>query len=478
MADVVEPGNGPWSSPILLVPKKDGGLRAVADLRKVNECVLPDSYTMPDTQELIDQLSGAKWFTSLDLSSAFWQLPLAEESRDCTAFMTKTHGLLRWKALPMGFKNSSAYFQREIDAALKGLRISCCVVYIDDVCVYSSGSLQDHLDKVKAVLHALRVVGFSGNPLKCKFAQREVSFLGHRIADGKVFALDDKVKAMMAYKRPTSLRELRGFLGLMSYYRKFIKDFASIAAPLNELTKQSRLNKTARQLKIEANTTWEKDQWNAAHDEASETLKGALLCRPVLVLPNKNHTWRLATDASNVAMGAVLSQINEKGEEHPIGYYSRKLTPAETKWSIWELELAAVVWATTVVCRNYLRGTHFELVTDSKVVVALIKKEGPKRRENLLVRLFEYDFTVTHRKGELNRNADFFSRWAAYKDWEEQNLLKVCCTKLFVSTEDVSQKDQTLMKRLVLDPLATTRLADENDHPDFSAVRRKIVEEP
>ena len=155
---------------------------------------------------------------------------------------------------------------------------------------------------MKAVLHALRVVGFSGNPLKCKFAQREVSFLGHRIGDGKVFALDDKVKAMMEYKRPTSLRELRGFLGLMSYYRKFIKDFASIAAPLNELTKQSRLNKTARQLKIEANTTWEKDQWNAAHDEAFETLKGALLCRPVLVLPNKNHIWRLATDASNVPM--------------------------------------------------------------------------------------------------------------------------------------------------------------------------------
>jgi hypothetical protein len=105
-ADVVEPGNGPWSSPILLVPKKDGGLRAVADLRKVNDCVTADSYSMPDTQELLDQLGGARWFTSLDLSSAFWQLPLAEESRDCTAFMTKTHGLLRWKALPMGFKNS------------------------------------------------------------------------------------------------------------------------------------------------------------------------------------------------------------------------------------------------------------------------------------------------------------------------------------------------------------------------------------
>ena len=171
-ADVVEACNGPWSSPILLVPKKDGGLRAVADLRRVNECVVADSYAMPDTQELLDQLSEATWFSSIDLSSAFWQLPLEEESRDCTAFMTKTHGLLRWKALPMGFKNSSAYFQREIDSALKGLRLTCCVVYIDDVCVYSKGSLEDHLDKVRAVLRALRVVGFSGNPAKCKFAQR------------------------------------------------------------------------------------------------------------------------------------------------------------------------------------------------------------------------------------------------------------------------------------------------------------------
>ena len=171
-ADVVEQCKGPWSSPILLVPKKDGGLRPVADLRGVNKCVLSDSYPMPDIQESLDQLAGATWFTTLDLGSAFWQLPLAEESRDCTAFMTKTHGLLRWKALPMGFKNSSAYFQREMDAALGSLRLTCCVVYIDDVCIYSGGSLADHLQKVKAVMRALRVIGFSGNPAKCLFAQK------------------------------------------------------------------------------------------------------------------------------------------------------------------------------------------------------------------------------------------------------------------------------------------------------------------
>ena len=482
-ADVVEACNGPWSSPILLVPKKDGGLRAVADLRKVNACVMADSYTMPDTHDLIDQLAGATWFTLLDLSSAFWQLPLAEESRDCTAFMTKTHGLLRWKAMPMGFKNSSAYFQREIDSALKGLRLSCCVVYIDDVCVYSSGSLEDHLEKVKAVLRALRVVGFSGNPAKCKFAQREVVFLGHRVADGKVYPLEDKVRAMVEYQRPTSLRELRGFLGLMSYYRKFSRDFASISAPLTDLTRHTRGDKSAKKLKDEANTPWEPGIWGEVHEKAFETLKGALLTRPVLVLPNPNHKWRIATDASNVAMGAVLSQVNDKGEEHPIGYYSRKVSGAQTRWSIWELELAAVVWAITTVCRHYLRSVPFELVTDSKVVAAIINKEVPKRRENLLVRLFEFNFTVTHRKGELNRNADFFSRWAAYKEFEEEKTLKACYSKIFVPDHPwFCTSDFGVLKCFagvvdaplpgVLDPLP-----DDPDNPDFTVLRQKLIEE-
>ena len=189
----------------------------------------------------------------------------------------------------MGFKNSSAYFQREIDAALKGLNLNCCVVYIDDVCIYSNGSFEDHLNKVKQVLRALRTVGFSGNPTKCKFAQKEVVFLGHRVADGKLYALDDKVKAMLEYQRPTSLRELRGFLGLMSYYRKFIRNFASIAAPLTDLTKQKRGDKSARQIKSESNTPWEDGIWTNTHQRAFETLKGALLTRPVLTLPNPNH---------------------------------------------------------------------------------------------------------------------------------------------------------------------------------------------
>ena len=380
---------------------------------------------MPDIHELLDQLSGPNGSRHSTQHSGYrWQ-----RIAGITAFLTREHGLLRWKALPMGFKNASAYFQREIDAALGSLRLTSCVAYIDDICIYST-TLTEHLTKVKAVLKALRVIGFSGNPAKCFFAQREVIFLGHRVADGKIFALHDKIKGMLEYQRPTSLTELRAFLGLMSYYRRFIKDFATIAAPLTELTKFIRTGKSQRELNMEYKAAWQDGQWTEEHDRAFEVLKGALITRPILALPVHGRKWRLATDASKVAMGAVLSQINEQDEEHPIAYYSRKLTPTEAKWDIWELELAAVVWA-TAICRHYLRATRFELVTDSKVVQALLTKEVPTRRANLVLRLSEFEFTVTHRKGEHNANADFMSRWAAYKDWSKQKAIEAAEIEVF-----------------------------------------------
>ena len=236
----------------------------------------------------------------------------------------------------MGFKNSSAYFQREIDLALGGLRFSCCIAYIDDICIYSNGTLEDHLLKVRNVMKALKLVGFSGNPMKCMFAQKEVTFLGHRVAAGRMYPLEDKVKCMLEYEKPKTLTELRAFLGLMSYYRRYIKNFSHIAAPLTELTGQTRSGKSKRAIKMEANTPWPEEQWTDEQDDAFEMLKGALLTRPVLNLPIANRKWRLATDASKLAMGAVLSQIDEEGEEHPIAYYSRKLQGAEVRWDIWE----------------------------------------------------------------------------------------------------------------------------------------------
>jgi hypothetical protein len=327
----------------------------------------------------------------------------------------------------MGFKNSSAYFQREIDAALGSLRHSCCVAYIDDVCVYSDGSLEDHLSKIKAVMRALRIVGFSGNPAKCQFAQKEIQFLGHVVRENGIYAIEEKVKCMLDYQRPTSLTELRAFLGLMSYYRRFIKDFSFIAAPLTSLTKYKTEGKSSRQQKLDAKSNWGDGTWTEAHQTSFEALKGALLSRPVLTFPSKGRRWRLATDASKIAMGAVLSQLDDQAKEHPVSFLSRKLLDTETRWDIWELELAAVVWAVEL-CKHYLRVVHFELITDSTVVAALLKKDAPAKRMNLILRLSEYDFSVVHRKSEENRNADFMSRWVltakqAYTDWRQTQVL-------------------------------------------------------
>jgi len=250
----------------------------------------------------------------------------------------------------------------------------------------------------------------------------------------------------------------------MSYYRKFIRNFAYIAAPLTELTGQKREGRSNKVLKIEANTEWDGQTWTEAHETAFQALKGALLSRPVLALPSKHKRWRLATDASKIAMGAVLSQYDETGEEHPIAFYSRKLLKNEIKWDIWELELAAVVWATST-CRHYLSATTFELITDSKVVKALLSsdKEIPSRRANCIIRLPEFHFFVTHRKGEENRNADFFSRWLFdsaqhYKNWcEEQELRKdltphISCltseSKSDVEVQDLNLDATSLLKFL------------------------------
>ena len=175
---------------------------------------------------------------------------------------------------------------------------------------------------------------------------KEVTFLGHKIANGRMYALVEKVECMVNYAKPPNLTELRAFLGLMSYYRRYIRNFSLIAAPLANLTGQTRSGKSKKEIKFEANKPWPEGVWTERHDEAFEALKGALLTRPILVLPVSGRLWRLATDASKVAMGAVLSQIDEQGEEHPVAYYSRKLQGAETRWDIWELELAAIVWAT------------------------------------------------------------------------------------------------------------------------------------
>ena len=412
-AGIVEPGYGPWSSPLQVVPKADGKWRPVVDLRRVNKFVTRDSYPMPLAEETINRLAGSKWLSKIDLQSAFFSLPLAEGARDKTAFMTRGKGLLRFTALPMGLTTAPQKFQRAVDQALGALQTTCCVSFFDDICVYSNGDLVDHMEQCMKVIKALRHYGFTGNPEKCVFAQHELEFLGHTVSQAGVSMQEKKVGVMLDYNRPTSQRELLGFLALTSYYRKFISNYAHIAAPLYTLMqddKESGYSPQSRKARLR--TVWEGDVWTREHEQAFRTLKGALVTAPVLAMPNKTGRFVLACDASDVAWGAVLAQVGEDGKEHPIAYYSKKLLESEQNWNIWERECSCCVWAADK-CRPYLLGNKFDLITDSKVVHSLLDKSTwPSKRANWVMRLSEFDFDVKHRKGELNPVADFLSRWA------------------------------------------------------------------
>ena len=424
-ADCVEKSNSPWSSPILLVPKTGGGLRAVSDLRQLNKVAVRDVYPTPDVTETLEEVAGHKWITKIDLTSAFWQLPLHKKSRPFTAFNTRSHGHLQWKRLPMGYVNSSNVFQREIDHSLGPMRYMCSCAFCDDVAVYSDGTLEDHLRKVKAVIRALLNAGFTGNIEKSLFAQKKTDFLGHMVSEKGIEMQPTKYNAMLSCPPPASKASLRRFLGLTGYYRRFIEHFGTIATPLTSLLAGTTGSKRAR--KVAEKHPWPEGAWNDEHDSAFRALKGALMTAPVLALPKKGRRYVLATDASKVCFGAVLSQYDENKQEHPIFYLSKKLLESERKWDIWEIELAAAVWA-TAACRPYLIGHEFDLVTDSSVVERLLSKDLPTRRSNWVLRLSAFKYKVVHRVGKANANADFFSRMIdaheqTYNQWEEGKRL-------------------------------------------------------
>jgi len=473
-ADCVEKSNSPWSSPILLVPKASGGLRAVADLRQLNKVAIRDVYPTPDIVETLEEVAGHKWISKIDLSSAFWQLPLHKKSRQYTAFNTKTHGLLQWKRLPMGFANSSNVFQREIDFALGSLRYDCCCAFCDDVAVYSDGTLEDHLRKVRAVLRALRDAGFSGNVTKCLFAQKKMEFLGHIVSEQGIEMQPAKFNAMLSCPTPADKAALRRFLGLTGYYRRFIEHYGTIAAPLTSLLAGTTGTKKAR--KISERQPWPNGTWTDKHDKSFRALKGALVSAPVLAEPKKGRRYVLTTDASKVCFGAVLSQIDEANQEHPIFYLSKKLLENERKWDIWEIELAAAVWA-TAACRPYLIGHEFDLVTDSSVVAKLLDKDLPTRRANWVMRLSAFKYKVAHRVGRANANADFFSRMIdgheqTYTQWGEGRKLLDAASNEGETTiyeEDAEEKDEM---RDILTAQAESDRADSEEPPDQGSMKK------
>ena len=346
---------------------------------------------MPRIDSTLDTLSGAQWFSTLDLLSGYWQVEVEEADRPKTAFCT-TEGLFQFKVMPFGLSNAPATFQRVMDLALAGLQWSQCLVYMDDVIVLGK-TFEEHLDNLRSVFHRLREAGLKLKPCKCAFFRQSVKYLGHVISREGVAADPEKIEKVATWPIPTSTKELQRFIGFASYYRRFIRDFAEIAKPLHQMTEKATPFK-----------------WTTECHDAFQELRRRLVSTPILAHPDFSRPFILDTDASDTGLGAVLSQLDDQGREHVIAYGSRLLSKPERQYCVTRRELLAVVFFSQHF-RPYLLGRRFLLRTDHGALVWLQNFRDPEGQlARWLERLQELDFEAVHRKGKNHTNADALSR--------------------------------------------------------------------
>ena len=349
VAGVIEPSSSEWASPIVLVDKKDGTLRLCVDYRRLNAESLADAYPMPRIDDLIDRLGKAKFITTLDLTRGYWQVPMAKASRHLTAFTTP-FGLFQFRVMPFGLQGAPATFQRLLDKVLQGLE-DYAAAYIDDLVIHST-TWEEHLTEIQTVFQRLRLAGLTAKPQKCQLGMSRCVYLGHVVGGGLVQPERSKVQGVESFPTPTNKKQVRCFLGMTCYYRKFIQDYASIATPLTDLTKNAAPNQVV---------------WTDRCERSFQKLKNLLCSEPVLRSPDFTKEFILQTDASDVGVGAVLSQLDEEGADHPVAYYSRKLLAREQKYATIEKECLAIKLATQAF-RVYLLGRPFIIQTDHRAL--------------------------------------------------------------------------------------------------------------
>lgn len=404
----IRPSTSPYGSPILFVKKKGGGMRMCVDYRAVNKMTVRNSYPLPRIDDMLDRLSGAKIFTCLDLQQAYHQIRLNPEDVPKTAFTTPV-GLYEYLVLPFGLTNAPSTFQALINSILGTELSHCCLLYLDDIVVYSK-TPAEHMQHLRLVLSKLQSAHLYARLHKCRFALSAIKFLGHVVDQQGMHPDPDKVKIVQDWTTPRSISDLRAFVGLAQYFRKFIQGFATLVAPLTALFRKGVAF-----------------IWTANCEAAFEGIKAALTTAPCLKLPVADEPFTVITDACAVGIGAVLMQ-----GDRPVAFDGRALTEAEKKWSTTEQEMLGVVYHLEK-WRCYLEGVRFTVVTDHQpnVWFASQKVLSP-RLARWYERLAQYDFTWQYRPGRLNV-ADPLSRHPTFcnlllASTEMQRSLYACVT--------------------------------------------------
>ncbi|GJY46363.1 peroxidase 64 [Tanacetum coccineum] len=439
-AGFIQPSTSPFSSPVLLVMKKDNTWRMCVDYCALNKITVADKYLIPNIDELLDELYGATVFSKLHLRSGYFQIRVNPSDVVKTSFRTHS-GHYEFKVMPFGLTNAPSTFQSVMNDLFRPYLRRFILVFFDDILVYSYDMEQhmNHLEQALALLHDHR---FFLKLSKCCFGQTQVVFLGHVITVVGVHVEQEKISSIQSWPVPTSVKEVHGFLGLTGYYRRFVRNYGMIARSLTALTKKDGL-------------VWSTEALIAFHK-----LKQALMSTPVLRLPDFSKDFTVECNASSEGVGAILSQ-----EDHPIAYFSKGFSPNNHFKSAYDRELLALVLAVQK-WSHYLLGRHFFIRTDHYTLKFLLEQRiTTTEQQRLLLKLMPYDFSVTHRAGKENKGANALSRRPHSGD-------------LFTLSVPYCSEVVDIKAGLHVDPYTSNiinqLLTDPTSEPDFSFARQLL----
>ena len=385
----IRPSQSPYGAPILFVKKKDGTTRMCTDYRALNKITKKNVYPLPRIDELLDRLQGAKFFTKIDLRQGYHQIRIKQDDVEKTAFRTR-YGHYEYTVLPFGLTNAPATFMGLMNEVFRPLLDKSVVVYLDDILIYSR-SWEDHKRHIAEVLERLREHKLYAKVSKCEFGKVEVEFLGHIVTQSGVKVDAKKVEAVRSWPLPQNIHDLRAFLGLSNYYRRFVQNYSKLTLPLTRMLKKG--------MAVEM---------GEVEVEAFEAVKDALTSTPVLAVADPHLGYRIVTDASDFAIGAILLQ-DQGGGWQPIAYESRKLQPAELRRNVYEKEMLAVLHSLKA-WRCYVEGRPIELVTDHESLKWLLtQKELDRQQAKWVQVLSQFDIDIVYRPGRVNP-ADALSR--------------------------------------------------------------------